>query len=265
MYDSGDLVPLTVEIKDANGTLTNASAITLTIGLPDGTSASPTPTNPSTGRYQVDFLALQPGSHSVSWTSASPNSAHTDVFEVRVLSPRYIVSLADVKTQLNMTATSNDEELRAFIGAATGVIERHLGQAVVKRVFTEEHSVSAGLLVLTWTPALTLVSVSSLDSSQTWDVSKLHLSSSGIVSPAAGGTAIYGRVSTAHVAGMVVIPEEYGLAARIIVQHLWETQRGNSGNPRAGGLGDSMGSSGRGYAIPNRALELLGGGMPGLA
>jgi hypothetical protein len=185
------------------------------------------------------------------------------VFDVRPADIPYIVSLQDVKEQLNMVAGASDAELRTYLEAATGVVERHLGQAVVRRQRTEEHNVR-GALILNWSPVVALVSVARVDGSHTWDVSELHVSSAGVVT-SLGGSSLVGLVSATYVAGMGIVPGEYGLAGRIIVQHLWETQRGSKGAVRPGGMSDSMAPAGRGYAIPNRALELLGSGMPGFA
>jgi hypothetical protein len=70
-------------------------------------------------------------------------------------------------------------------------------------------------------------------------------------------------VDFTYQAGEVVIPDDYRLAALIIIEHLWETQRGTMGVQLGG---DSEGySPGRGFAIPRRALELLDTQLPGVA
>jgi hypothetical protein len=192
------------------------------------------------------------------------------VFDVRTSDAPYLVSLADIKAQTNISNTASDEELRSYLEAATGVVERHLGRAVVRRARTEQHLLRSGAaLVVNWSPVISVTSLAMVDGSFTWNPATLYASSAGVITCPLG-TAPYGHVTVTYVAGMTVVPEEYGLAARIIVQHLWETQRGAAGAPRAGGLGDTLGvsrgaGSGLGYAIPNRALELLGTGMPGVA
>jgi hypothetical protein len=262
-FDLGDLVPLTVTIKDASGAAANATTVALTITLPDGTTVTPTVTNPpaTTGVYEYDYPTVQAGRHLARWTSTGPQAAYVDVFDVRSATPPYIGSLAALKAQLNMTGTTDDEELRTHLEAATGVVERYLKRAVVRRPFTEQHTVRGGPLVLNWTPVVSLTSVATTDAATTWDVSELTVTSAGIVTPVTGS--IVGEVETVYVAGMEIIPAEYVLAALIVAQHLWETQRGQTGGPFAGGLDmPGAGITSFGFSIPNRAKELLGESPP---
>ncbi|MFJ1765066.1 hypothetical protein ACIOD2_32395 [Amycolatopsis sp. NPDC088138] len=261
-FDLGDPVPLTVTITDADDQPTNATSVTLTITLPDGTTDTPTPTNPSTGVYAVDYLPTQVGLHQVKWVSEGPGSAFSDVFDVRA-GGMTIVSLADVKRQLSFTGSVRDDEARWYAEAVTGVIERHLGQAVVRRTRVEEHCVRSGL-VLNWTPVVSLTSMALVDGTYTWDVGSLHCSPAGVVTSPLG-VAPYGTLRVTYLAGMASIPAEYGLAAEIIVQHLWQTKRPEKGAGNRGALADSMGYQQAGFAIPNRAVELLGSGLPGIA
>jgi hypothetical protein len=62
---------------------------------------------------------------------------------------------------------------------------------------------------------------------------------------------------------MVPIQANVRLASKIIIQHLWETQRGTMG-VQLGGDSDNY-VAGRGFAIPRRAIELLGPQLPGVA
>jgi hypothetical protein len=267
-YDISDVVPLTVTIKTAAGTATNATTVALTIILPDGTTATPAVANPpaTTGVYLYDYPTVQAGRHVATWTSTGPQAAYSDVFDVRPAAPAYIVGLADIKQQLNMTGTADDEELRAYLEAATGVIEDYLGRAVVRRSFTEEHADVNGEILLNWTPVVSLTSVATVDSETTWNIADLHVSPSGIVTtlPTSSET-LQGNVAVTYTAGSPVVKANWTLAARIIVQHLWETQRGTAGSLHPGGLDTpGAGFTRFGFALPNRALELLTGGLPGV-
>jgi hypothetical protein len=246
--------------------LVNPTTVTLTITLPDNTTIVVTPVSPvSTGMYQYDYQTVQAGRHSGRWVGTGSNpGAYVELFDVRPAVPAYIVSLADIKQQLNMTSTADDEELRAFLEAATGVIETYLGRAVVRRSFTEEHAVY-GEILLNWTPVISLTSVVSVDGTTTWNTADLHVSTSGVVTAKAGATALQGDISVTYTAGAPVVPANWALAARIIVQHLWDTQRGKSGATHAGGLDTpGAGFTRYGFAIPNRAKELLTGGLAGV-
>jgi len=269
--DVGDTYRCSFTLTSPGGGNVNAGTMTLTITLPDQTTTVITPVAPTTtGVYVYDYPTVQVSNFSLVLGVAGANpGAHLQAFDVRPADAPYLVSLADVKAQTNITNTVSDEELRVYLEAATGVIERHLGQAVVRRSRTEEHVVPVGgVLVLNWSPVISVTSLAQVGGA-TWDPATLHVTSTGVVTSPLGA-APTGHLTVTYIAGMTVVPEEYGLAARIIVQHLWETQRGAAGAPRAGGLGDTLGvtravGSGLGYAIPNRALELLGTGMPGVA
>lgn len=173
-----------------------------------------------------------------------------------------LLTLVDAKLQLNIDAadTSLDTELQAYVDAAVSVVERHVGEAVDVRAFTEQRVGGVRWsLVLSWPPVVSLTSVTSLDGTRTWDVTDLHVGSAG-VARVLSGDPFDGDLEVVYQAGYSTPPANYNLAGRIIVQHLWQTQRGGTG-PRVGGLDDSFQNAvggGRGYAIPNAAVELLG-------
>lgn len=264
-YDLADVVPLTVTIRDSTGDPADGGAVVLTVERPDGTTVTPGISHPATGVYQVDYVPTMPGRHVAQWVCTGANaSGYTDVFDVRPASPAYIVGLADVKQQLNITGTQDDEELRAFLEAVTGVVEGRLGRAVVRRAFTQTFD-AAGELALPWTPVVSLTSVATVDGDTIWDVNDLTVSTSGIVTASANATALVGQITAVWVAGAAVVPANWALAARIIVQHLWDTQRGSKGGAHPAGLDTpGAGFTSFGYALPNRAVELLTGGLPGI-
>jgi len=271
--DLGDVHPLTVDIKDANGVLANAGTVTLTITLPDLTTVTPAVTNPSTGRYQVDYPTVQAGRHQVRWLATGANaSAFVDIFDVRPAFPAYLFSLADAKLQLNSTSTADDEELRTFIEATTAVVERIRNQAIVRRTIVEHRDLgmppvhgAPGILqhfTLANYPVLSLTSVVAEDGGLIWNVADMKVTPAGVVEVLQGGI-VWGPVVFTYEAGMTQVPAECGLGGRVILQHLWETQRGTYGAPRAGGLGET--TTVLGYSIPNRAVELLGSAPSGFA
>lgn len=276
--DLGDVYRLTFPLYSPSGGLVNATAMALTITLPDGTTTTPTVTNPpvSTGQYLYDYQTVQAGRHAVRWVGTGANpGAHADVFDVRPAAPAYLVSLADIKQQLNMTGTGDDEELRRIIEAATGVVERHLDMAVVRRTVVERRNLgnptiwgSPGVLQripLTTRPILSITSVVSSDGATTWSPANMRVTDSGVVEVLAGSI-VWGPVDFTNVVGMQVIPANYTTATAIIVQHIWDTQRGSKGGAHPAGLDTpGAGFTSFGYAIPNRALELLGPQISGIA
>lgn len=131
MFDLGSVVPLTIDIRDTSGALANAGAVTLTITLPDDTTAAPSVANPTTGRYQVDYLAPQSGRYVARWVATGLNaSAHVDTFEVLPPppSPPWPPLLEDLKADLKISAsdTRDDVNLATDLAAAVAVAEREL-------------------------------------------------------------------------------------------------------------------------------------------
>jgi len=212
-------------------------------------------------------VTTQAGRHAWRLVTSGPTTAYSDVFDVRPAVPAGIVSLADARAQLNMgpTETGDDDELRGFIGAATGAVERALGRVVVRRSFTDRFEVGSAVaeLLLRNVPVLSLTSVISADGATTWSTASLRVDAETGLVTVASGAAFTGALDVTYQAGEVVIPEDYRLAALIIVQHLWETQRGTMGVQLGGDTEPYM--PGRGFAIPRRALELLDTQLPGVA
>jgi hypothetical protein len=67
-----------------------------------------------------------------------------------------------------------------------------------------------------------------------------------------------------YVAGWgVQAPAAFNTAARIILDHLWETQHGPAVRPSMGGL-ETTQPQGFAFAIPNQAVELLNGSLNGM-
>lgn len=256
MYDLSDLVPLTVQILDADGLPTTAGTVVLTVTLPDGSTATPTVVSPAVGTYATDYLPTQAGRHIARWVSTVPNSSFTDVFDVRPADPGYLISLADAKRHLKIESTSFDEELRGFIEAATRVVERHLNRAVARRSVIETHpSVEwTDVVFLYRAPVISLTSLVNATTGKTWLATDVLLDTelgkvTSLTSP------FTGPLTATYTAGMSIVPSDYTLAARIIVQHLWTTQRPSMGARRAVG---NVFELPVGFAIPNAAIQLLG-------
>lgn len=277
-YDFADPVPLSFNTTDASGAPANAGSVTLTIYLPDGSStATPTVNNPSPGLYTAVYQPTQTGLHQVKWVATGVNAnGFSDAFDVYYATPSYIISLADARAQLRLTATTSDEELRPYIEATTAVIERHVNEAIARRVVVEDYKrvvpssvLHPSSIALRTTPVISLTSVVSTNYPYTWDVTALHLDPiTGLVTSLPQSWPLWGDLTATYVAGRSIVPANYLQAARIIVQHLWQTKRGAAGTQPPGGMQDSMHLSGRlgwGYAIPNAAIELLGYGMSGIA
>lgn len=173
-----------------------------------------------------------------------------------------LLTLADAKAQLNITGDTEDAELQAYVDGVTPVIENYVGP-VEPREVVEIHDGGVRLvLVLRQTPVLSLTSVAAVLTGSTApavDALVLVDPDSGEVRRRDGGY-LRGLLQVTYQAGRPSVPPTINLAARILVQHLWRTQRPTRGGGLAGGGDDYSVSEpipGFGYAVPNRVLELL--------
>lgn len=260
-FDLGDVVPLTVDIKDAGGLAANAGAVVLTITLPDGTTATPSVTNAPTGRYSVDYPTVQTGRHLARWVATGVNaSAHTDTFDVRPAAPELLVSMKDTKATLNKlgSVVTDDDELRGLIEAVTAAVE-HLVGPVVRQSKVERHN-GGNLLVLNHRPVISVQSiVPILTGGVAHSVADVDVDGATGIVQRLDGACFVGPLRVSYTAGRAVIPAAIREAALIIIKHLWDLQRRPStgGRPQPDSSGETSYVPGLGYALPNRALEQL--------
>lgn len=268
MYDVGDVVPLRIEVRNDSGDLVNVGSMDVTITLPDGTTESEIPDNSTAGVYTVDYATTQAGRHLARFVGTGVNAmAQVRMFDVRSGDWPVLVSLEDTKLQLNISAdyTDHDEELRRYMEAATGVIEGYVG-AVTRRTVTQKASGNRVGIVLHDRPVMSVTSVE--EDGVALDSASWRLSDAGVLTRRNGGSERNwdGDVEVEYVAGRAVVPAHFTLAALIVIQHMWETQRGSHGTPRFGGGTQSSAYGGIGsplleratfYAITRRVIELL--------
>jgi hypothetical protein len=268
MADLGDIIPLSIEIRDDTGVLVNASTVTLSVVQPDGAVITPFVQNPPTvtGQYIADLIPTIPGRYTVRWVSTGPAAAFVDAFDVRPAQTASILSLNQAKEHLNMSLTSgkDDEELRQWIEITTEVVERHRGEVIARRQFTEQlRTRYARAIALNNRPVISVDAISVANGAvvQTIDPLGWYLDGPlGVIK----GTGLSGDVTITYTAGYRVVPARYIGAAKIILAHLWSTQRvptlGPTPTLRGGNREEAIiTTGGEGYAIPHRAVELLGG------
>lgn len=160
--------------------------------------------------------------------------------------------LADLKTQLNITNATNDSELTAMLQAAVELVGNFVGPlapiTTTRRVTTS----FGGQVVLPDAPVVSVTTYATTDSSVI-DTSKAYLDgAAGIVTGLPGTTVL----DITYTAGWGTVPEPVFYATLLIAAHLWETQRGaRPVRPMSGE--DPNINVGYGFAIPNRAAEML--------
>ena len=268
MIDFGALYPVAVDVYDDAGALTNADTVTLTITLPDGTTVTPTVTNPPTvtGQYRYAYPTTQAGRHIVKMVTASPVSSWRDVFDVSEDQPPSIMSLADAKMQLGIdpTDTSDDDELRMWIAGTTRAVEMAKNETIARRTVTwtgmNYHSDSLRLVNV---PVISLDSLALWDGTHTWDVATDVITDleTGIVELITS-PGLRGRLTATYTAGCAVIPYNIMQASLVLLQHVWESQRG-PGTIGGGVIGpEEAADFKQAMMLPRKVREWLGPPRP---
>ncbi|RBQ21618.1 hypothetical protein DP939_02595 [Spongiactinospora rosea] len=259
-YDLGDVVPLTVTITDADGHPANASTVTLTITLPDGTVTTVGPVAPTeTGVYGHDYPTVQTGLHVVRWVATGANaSAYDDVIDVQPAAVTF-VSLSDAREHLKKTGLAGDDEkLRRFVGAACRMISDRMGHVAP----TTRSMDGSGCTVILERPVIAVTSVTKLPGGDVVPAADPIAGTAGWTLDGAAAvltlTRSYGRVRVTYRAGRSPIPANFRLAALELTGHLWRTSQLNGGGGRPSLAGDEQVVPGVSYALPYSVRQLLG-------
>jgi hypothetical protein len=263
MIDLGDVYRIRVPVRTPDGALISPASATLTITLPDGTTATPSVTLPTaeTGIAIVDYPTVQAGRHQFVLTTTDPQTAYRDVFDVRQAELHNIVSLAEAKKHLNISNDGNDDEIRGFVEAVTGVVQFYCG-TLFPQTYTETHELRGDTLVLRHYPVLEVTDIVTVGSGSVVDPESVDIGEAGVI------RLLYCVASTLRVtyrAGFTVLPAGVTRAALIIIQHMWDTQRPRDTRRPSVPTGEDFSQvqdmSGRFYTVPRRAVELLHGSI----
>jgi hypothetical protein len=178
-----------------------------------------------------------------------------------------ILTLDEAKQQLNIAAgtTTYDEELTAYVDATVDAVAGYVGPIDATSV-TQVVRQRVGVLTLDRLPVLSLTAVTDAETGTTVDTT------GWVVDPASGVVQAYGTYIPArtlrvtYLSGRDTAAAGVSLAARVIVQHLWQTQRGPSARTRSAPE-DVSAVPGFAFAVPNRAIQLLERyrSLPGMA
>ena len=285
-YPLGQPIRVSTAVRDVAGNLVNPGTLTLLVKLAQadgtwlttGTYASPA--NDGTGLYHQDVPAADQaglGHYQYTWTATGTGAGVSfgdfDVFDPFEAS---VLPLQDGKDQLNIpqSSTAYDNELLAYIAAIETSLEGFTGGPVINRSITERTELTGHYEVLQvrQRPLVSVTSIVSVASGQPLDIS------AGLdIDPNAGtvrrklGWPFYGpyfvwlpAMTVTYVAGWgTSAPPAFNLFARIVLQHMWETQHGPAQRPSMGGT-DLVQPPGFGFMIPDRAAELLAGSYNGM-
>jgi hypothetical protein len=284
-YPSQQPIRLSTTVRDVTGALVDASALTLLVKLAavDGTWTTTgtyaTPAHDGLGLYHQDIPVTDlasVGHYQYSWTSTGTGAGVSfgefdihDPFETAVL------SLQDGKDMLNIpqATTSNDTEIASYIATIEASLRGMTGGPMVNKTITAERCEFAGwyqMLQVKQRPLVSVTSVTSVLSGTTIDITAgLDINPAARTirrkdgSPFSSDSTV---VLVTYVAGWgTAVPPSINLAARIILQHLWDTQHGPASRPSMGGGMELVTPPGFGFAVPNYAAELLNGHLNGMA
>lgn len=245
-YDLGDVARLAVQITDSTGTLANASSVSLTITLPDGTtSGSLTPTNTSTGVYQYDYTPASVGRYAVRWVATGTNAgAFADVFDVADPALLPVVSLSELKAALKITSSSSDDLLREILDEATDLAERRVGRALRRKTVVESHA-GGGFILLRQPPALSVTSV--VENGTTLDATDYFVrESSGVLYRGTALAQSYfpdGTVVVTYVAGYADPPSAVKRGVKAIAKWMYQSEQnlgGRYGTDESQTAGDAL-------------------------
>jgi len=258
----GDTWTITANLVDASGQPADATSVSVTIRLPDGTSVGPfTMTHGVTGQYTYAYLAVQAGMHSATFAAVGAISPVGVVDFYAYPAAPGIVTLAETKTELRIapTVTAYDDQLRGWIVASKTLLEQRTGP-LVSRTVVDRFSGGKPSVTLTQPPVVAIVSVT--ETNYTLQPGDYALNgSSGILTRMFGSFPyrfLDGRDNivvtyTAGVAG--VWGENIRLANLELLRTWWlATQQQYSG----GGAAEDAAYANMIYYLPPRVEKMLG-------
>jgi hypothetical protein len=234
--DLGDTLPFRSDVYDKptedGGVLTNAASVALTVTLPDGTTATPTVTNPSTGKYAASYqttLASLTGRYVGQWVFTFAGGATTSYLETFDVGGTLITvdeAIAHLRAAGIIASEADIDQLQWLCVVATDAVERDLGRTIVRRSITETHDGGRGEIVLRQTP---VVSVTSINEAGTVLSASDYVvnTSTGILYRGSGISSwwfAWGRqnIAVTYVAGYTNPPPVVRKVALNTVQGMWQ-------------------------------------------
>ena len=158
--------------------------------------------------------------------------------------------LADAKIYLNITVTTYDTELQAFIDAAEAMIGQRCGP-IASTAKTVRIAGGTGCLALPTTPVISLTSVTP-NSGAALTLADLYVDPVTGVVEYNNGTGFSARYYTVvYAAGRSTCPTDLLMAVKELLRHMWTTQRGRTGPQSAEAMPGSA------HALPWRVTELI--------
>lgn len=175
-------------------------------------------------------------------------------------------NLTDLKraAQIPAVSTADDEELADALDSAVEMVAGIVGPLLPATVTEVHRNVNSAELVLRKTPVAALTSVSARYGSTlaAQPVGNYELDAETGIVHSLPGSRFWGTYVVEYQAGREFLPASIRSAILIVAEHLIEAQhvpmQGEEAMPPgfSGGI-DAVTPTGRGFALPNRAIELL--------
>lgn len=154
-----------------------------------------------------------------------------------------VVLLAEVKTHLNMSASTSDAEIQDFIDSAEAEVEMKCGPLTSVAKTERLKSSGGAFLTLRHTPVVSLTSITPV-SGTAYDVALFETDlSAGVVEWRSGAAFAAGWYVVVYQAGRATVPKDLKLAIMELLRDNWRSQRGGSARPAAApnaGLSDTL-------------------------
>jgi hypothetical protein len=267
---NGQPIRLTATASTLAGVLVDDATLALTVQKPDATTQTySTPTHDSTGTYHQDIPGTdltQNGHYLYKWTAAATNVVAPSFGDFDVFDPfePAVLPLADAKDALNIGQATDkyDNEIQAYVATIEADLEKLIGGPIVNRTISNERvhqTYTNPRLALRQKIVQSVTSIVDEWSGASMDVTSVVVDQVTNMASRKGDLPFLFRgpwCLVTYVAGLgTAVPAGFNPAARIILQHLWQTQRGPGLAPVPNM--DETFLPGMAYAIPNRALDIL--------
>jgi len=158
----GDTFVITGSVTDVTGALADATSVSVSIQLPDGTSVGPfTPQHPGTGTYTYAHTSTQAGMHTAVFTATGTNNAGAPIsFYVYPIAGG-LVSPEEVRAHLRISPaswTTYQTRLLSWIAASRVLIEDEVGSLALT-TYDEWYDGGAATIMLLESPIASVTSV----------------------------------------------------------------------------------------------------------